>query len=41
MADNHSKERMQAEAAFARMQDRPGGNELCRILGDGDGQAAR
>ena len=25
MADNHSKERMQAEAAFAKTQDRPGG----------------
>ncbi|WP_139215709.1 hypothetical protein [Methylobacterium sp. UNC300MFChir4.1] len=30
MADNHSKERMQAEAAFARMQDRPGGNAADR-----------
>jgi len=25
MADNHSKERIQAEAAFAKTQDRPGG----------------
>ncbi|GJE13134.1 hypothetical protein [Methylobacterium longum] len=25
MADNHSKERTQAEAAFAKMQDRSGG----------------
>ena len=25
MADNHSKERMQAEAAFAKTQDRSGG----------------
>jgi hypothetical protein len=25
MADNHSKERMEAEAAFAKTQDRPGG----------------
>ncbi|WP_149313995.1 hypothetical protein [Methylobacterium sp. P1-11] len=26
MADNHSKQRMQAEAAFAKTQDRPGDN---------------
>ena len=25
MADNHSKERTEAEAAFAKTQDRPGG----------------
>ena len=25
MAENHSKERKQAEAAFAKTQDRPGG----------------